>query len=655
MKLCVFYLLLLLAVISGAVSAAPPPPVINTTTSGLNITIEWSSVAGASGYELYYAPYPYTGPESIASFDVGSQTNFDITLWEGAAYYVAVTAYDGQGSSNYSNIDLFNIRVAPELAKNRNVEYLESYLSEMLAGNTGYEYAIYAARLITNPNIHLYLKADQYFVNDISILTGSELLFLTPVDENCTTYEYQIQNDGDPTNDASFNYDLVDLNAYEVVEESAVYPAGYPFLPWFDRRVQSINATLKAAEVTSLEKAILAYFKYKHENYGGVGAEAKDLCVIATEEGTAFLSDVTLSDGSVFYDTSLNIVSTGVVLTKKPVLIFNQEETWFPLLDQRTVDNSGSIAPLLSLLALDGTEVPELLWLEQPLVEKLKHMHSVDEMPTEAFNLALEAAETVFQNINGDGEPLQSIPDRYPVYDFNFRRHKYLLINEIPLYASFLSPVADYMADFYQSHNDYEFSAEFHKNNTHNGCGELWGQNYNFYTIDQGWRFDTGVCLNLSNYAAAIMELAEEEWYKIGIVGHLFVFNTTSGQFINNGYLREANGSAINDGYMNLDGWRSVQDASGSAVFSLGYDENRQLDMARYYEQRTVSSEQAYTMFDYLYDWSEQKPSLGVVPYTCVRSNCDGGTVDWFEGWNYIEEKGENGNISYFEYPQLSN
>ena len=630
-----------------------PPPVISVATQGLHVDINWTSVKNATGYNFIYAPFPYTGEKSIQTADMGSQTSFSADLWEGAAYYVAVQAYDSQGCSDYSNIEIVNIQVAPEIAHNRNTEYLDSYLTKMLSGDVKYEYGIYAARLISNPNIHLYLKADQYFVSDISKLTGSETLFLTPVSENCTTYESQIQNDGDPSNDGSFNFDLVDLNEYEVVADSAIYPEGYPYLPWFDRRVQPITATLKASEVTSLEKAFLAYFKYKHENYGDIDAVTNDLCIIATDSGVAFLSD-----GTTFLDTSLTIVSLQDVLAEKPVLIFNQEETWFPLLEQTTVDESGSVAKVLSSLDLHGTEIPSLFWMEEPLIDKLKQMHTVDEMPNEALNLALEAASTVFQEVNGGGEELQSIANKYPVHDFNFQQHRFLLTNEIPVFASFLSPIADYMAKFYQSHDAYDFSAEFHKNNTHSGCGELWGQNYNIYTIDQGWRFDTGVCLNLANYAAAIVELAGEHWFKIGIIGHLYTFSADSGRIINNGYLRESNGSAFYEDFINLDGWHSVQDISGSASFALGYNEERQLDMSRYFEQRTLSKEQGYAMFEYLYDLSEQKPSLGIEPSICVQGNCNGGKIEWFEGWSYINQVWVGNDINYFdyfEYPQFSN
>ncbi len=74
---------------------------------GLSVEISWSPSASADGYRLYYAPYPYAGPTSIGSVDVGNETQASYTLWEGASYYVAVTAYDETGESRYSNTELF--------------------------------------------------------------------------------------------------------------------------------------------------------------------------------------------------------------------------------------------------------------------------------------------------------------------------------------------------------------------------------------------------------------------------------------------------------------------------------------------------------------------------------------------------------------------
>lgn len=91
------------------VVAAPLAPTLTHSINGLTVTTSWTSVPGATEYTLSYAPIPYTGPESIVSLNVGGQTSFSATLWEGAAFFIAVQAGDGLGFSEYSNIDSFTI------------------------------------------------------------------------------------------------------------------------------------------------------------------------------------------------------------------------------------------------------------------------------------------------------------------------------------------------------------------------------------------------------------------------------------------------------------------------------------------------------------------------------------------------------------------
>ena len=100
----------LLARIAGwdGVNVTPPaPPTLTVSTAGTTVTASWTTTAGATGYTLSYAPYPYTGPESISSIDRGTQTGIFVNLWVGAAFYVAVQAYNSAGSSGYSNIKYF--------------------------------------------------------------------------------------------------------------------------------------------------------------------------------------------------------------------------------------------------------------------------------------------------------------------------------------------------------------------------------------------------------------------------------------------------------------------------------------------------------------------------------------------------------------------
>lgn len=95
--------------ISDQIQTPLLPPRLSLSTSGLSVFTSWTSVPGATGYTLYYAPYPYEGAHTINSIDMGFSTSFAATLWDGAAYYVAVTAGNNGGESEYSNIELVAI------------------------------------------------------------------------------------------------------------------------------------------------------------------------------------------------------------------------------------------------------------------------------------------------------------------------------------------------------------------------------------------------------------------------------------------------------------------------------------------------------------------------------------------------------------------
>lgn len=110
-------LLIILFLLSPEFAAAQvlKPPTIEVTQNRTAVSITWPPVANAQGYRLLYAPYPYTGADSIQTIDLGSEIGLSAKLWDSASFYVAVTAYDGDTSSSLSNIELFFLSAAPVL------------------------------------------------------------------------------------------------------------------------------------------------------------------------------------------------------------------------------------------------------------------------------------------------------------------------------------------------------------------------------------------------------------------------------------------------------------------------------------------------------------------------------------------------------------
>ena len=103
MKKTVLFIAALLVLISSGVSTAVPnAPQLCFSATGLSITVNWTTVPNATGYRLYYAPYPYKGEETIGSFDMGTDTSVSYYLWNNANYYIATTSRDASGESPYS-------------------------------------------------------------------------------------------------------------------------------------------------------------------------------------------------------------------------------------------------------------------------------------------------------------------------------------------------------------------------------------------------------------------------------------------------------------------------------------------------------------------------------------------------------------------------
>ena len=90
-------------------------PTLTITTSGTNVTLSWTSVPSATGYTLFYAPYP--DASSIGQIDMGTQTSLSFDA-NGLAFYVAIQSYNSSGSSGYSNIEYFDLSSSNSIKPN---------------------------------------------------------------------------------------------------------------------------------------------------------------------------------------------------------------------------------------------------------------------------------------------------------------------------------------------------------------------------------------------------------------------------------------------------------------------------------------------------------------------------------------------------------
>lgn len=86
----------------------PAAPVITATVTGTSVSIEWTAYAGATGYTLYYAPFPEQSP--ISNLDMGVALSISGDLPVGASFYIAVQPYNAAGAIDVlSNVGTFAV------------------------------------------------------------------------------------------------------------------------------------------------------------------------------------------------------------------------------------------------------------------------------------------------------------------------------------------------------------------------------------------------------------------------------------------------------------------------------------------------------------------------------------------------------------------
>ncbi len=90
-----------------AYAAGLDVPNLTLTIVGHIVQVSWNAVDGATGYTLFYAPYPEA--TSIGSLDIGNILRISGELAPGSAFYLAIKAYNPEGQSAFSNIEHFEL------------------------------------------------------------------------------------------------------------------------------------------------------------------------------------------------------------------------------------------------------------------------------------------------------------------------------------------------------------------------------------------------------------------------------------------------------------------------------------------------------------------------------------------------------------------
>ena len=187
-------------------------PTLSVSTSGLDVSLSWSSISGATDYKLYYAPYPFQGEETIGVAELGSTNSLSLTLWDGASFYVTVTADDGTifGESGYSNVELFTT-TAPSVSI-----WYQDYDGD------GYGNPNLSLQAASQPNGFVANTSD---CNDLdsSIYPGATEICADGVDQDCSGADEICGSASDNTGMYAYPYNISSVIKESGTPEGEIY------------------------------------------------------------------------------------------------------------------------------------------------------------------------------------------------------------------------------------------------------------------------------------------------------------------------------------------------------------------------------------------------------------------------------------------------
>lgn len=373
----------------------------------------------------------------------------------------------------------------------------ESWLNTVskAEGDRYYSYAIYASRTLAVSHPEVYLQADDIFVRVITTNPGFRQAYKTK--DVHSGYFYELRPRGD-----SFSFNDVGFDQYKLVSLQETYPPGYPLLPFFDRRLAPIAASLKTFDnrVSQLEKAEQLYFKAKRDG-------ARDLFLIYCDNENAYL----------YQSGSLLQVQDGRKVTSlggNPILIFNEQHVWYPLMLR---DDTGKSQLLKELVAQYSTarKQPELSDFESGLLDRLR---SVTEVETPQRLAYLKVVSSLYQQRMPDMLPPDraaelrqlGIPLTPPSRAWTERRN---VISPVSAYLAAIARLQtgrkgiEALCSEYLRHTATPGRREAH--------GHIWFGSMFWGSVDDSYRTRAGICVEQAANIGAALELAGIDSYSM--------------------------------------------------------------------------------------------------------------------------------------------
>ena len=362
-----------------------------------------------------------------------------------------------------------------------------------------FKFGIYASRVTAVRHPEIYLKADNCFLEAIKSNPGFKKVYFTKdIHSPELFWKRQLEMTGPP-----FSFDDVNFNDLRVKNNRDIYPDKFPFFPYLDRRLLPVASTLKTYEneVTEFEKAVIFYFKLKQHG-------STNSFIIYCDNESAYVS----YDNHLVKCSNLDEV-TGT--SSSPILIFNEDYVWYPLMDRDDTRKSPSLKQLVSTLSTKES-LPRLTSYEEEVIRQIR----------QATNLESALAETtaLLASMRGSGNVLDSFHPLWekvlPKEDYRLAE-SFALIKQFLMKANILSPVSAFLAARSIPGSGVErlwtLSREWigrtATRNWPKTRDHLWWCSHVEYSIDETFRTRAGHCVTQSCNLSSVLSLAGIDHY----------------------------------------------------------------------------------------------------------------------------------------------
>ena len=472
------------------------------------------------------------------------------------------------------------------------------------------KYALYAHRTLAVKHPEIYLRGDSIFVEVLTTKNGFKQAYRTTDVYSQFLYGFP---SGPWDVGSPFSFGDVDFTKYKLVGCQELYPTGYPFLPFLDRRLDLIATTLKTFDdrITELEKAEQLYFTQKKMGQS-------NLYLIYCDNERSYLcvggSLISAKDGN-------NVTQ----LEGNPILIFNEDNVWYPLMGRDDTAKNTVLSQLVTKYATNVKE-PQLSDFEKSLISSLKEITEFANtgdltfLKIASINVGPSMGPILPENIKSEFiTKLDSIFTAWCDRAFNEK-------------MNLLSPISAHLAAIARGKPDKSgieaMCTEYGKYTRVPGYSQSWGHLWFCseieYGVEHAYRAHAGHCVCQAASLGAALELAGIDHYRFqGCTasgdGHDFIYVPPFDLVISNGQI----------------------ECSGTVVCPSGADAFKYIDfiehdgkwaylwrlMARSPCYGTLSPEETIKILDYLrsihnddiQSWKMVSGKFTIIPYSDVK------------------------------------